>query len=1010
MGGHGALAVLLLCLVGVRAAEQDCARTEAYCPSLQRCVSVVGIDLLTGPSNVCPDTCSGRSPLHIYCEGQCIESGRSSKQFPPGHPCTFPTTATIWAFGNPPSRWKGKHEGGTLALVSLYSSDHNYTLRVSGIPEIHLGPDLDLEKTKISYNGNVYPTRVEAMRFLRFLWLLQFAMGAEEVNSGLKFRFRYHAVLTLAREDGQEDWSLRQFDVVTTLTCDMLHIIKDSQNKYTTCIDTVRELGCEHPAETIFPQLLLDMAKMRKRAYGGKSKWRPGLSIGDICVRSCDTCPAFLERVEVDECPDDAVVRCENLLRAMGETGACPGNFDARITHSATCDPVMTCRSVKELVARRCVSVVPGGRCERTQWREDCDERGEDFAVLRADETNTTAWCVDPITGLTVPGTEVPYNDRSSLVCTAPLAWGRLSCDHLRVRDERPPGTTCREPGRRFAYLPVHRLVAVATLEVMLDRMPDAAEREALVGLLNRTAPRAEVAVHSVGAGQQTRLTMRPAADAWRAAAVQMAEDPVALHPSGSRAHIEAIHTALSATGVSIAAQTLHDTTDLVSTDSFTGSFGPVTSTRTSQAYQPVLLHHRERQANHLVADFTHHGSVTFDSDFDGFPKGMVPWPFSSFWYGKGASVSITAKLGPLFRRAASSHKGGPQLQRLTWGIYNPKQGGCPLPDADVYNPNHQSVELGCFRGVGFRRTTCRAGDFRNKFGDLLVGGVGQDDSPLRLEDNSLRLSGWGSVEGRVLVIGGGGLPAPICAEIVRPATGFRHERTVMWANFSQQHNNTGVYGITGHLRLSQYDPASDTLIHVSLYSDTPLPDMSYHIAKRTVGSFGDAASCVADYRPARDMYNPFGGVVEDLKECLWKHPKDANAETDCPLGDLTPHLAVLETLPVHGVATHSFLDLAHTLPALRPVDPMQDGGWAVVLLSGNATVACAPLVSEGLSVAEEEQAATPPIVHTVDRNLSDTTSEEQTVVLLASILVAAIVVVLLLRVVIELSRLRKLQ
>eukprot|EP01061_Rhynchopus_euleeides_P040998 TRINITY_DN708_c0_g1_i3.p1 TRINITY_DN708_c0_g1~~TRINITY_DN708_c0_g1_i3.p1 ORF type:complete len:1008 (+),score=149.67 TRINITY_DN708_c0_g1_i3:33-3026(+) len=997
MGGHGALAVLLLCLVGVRAAEQDCARTEAYCPSLQRCVSVVGISLTTNLSEVCPDTCSGQFPLHIYCGGQCLK---------PSHPrCRLGVVITLWGVGmwyqsrgmfrpTDPSQFPAAF------ALNVSSTTGSYLLgltSVGGIDgDLHT-QTVDFSRTTFRYKGNVYRSAAQAERFLRFLWMTRY--------KSLKGVFQYLAVLTVY------DGYIFDVNVVSTLHCSLLPaILDDWMEEGAVSCATAAQLGCGTPATDVLPVSFQDQARVRPPdSTSPHSDPDLDTSIGDLCAGHCDTCPAFLERVEVDECPDDAVVRCENLLRDMWITGPCPQlyNFDARRPHSATCDPVMTCRSVKELVARRCVSVVPGGRCERTQWREDCDERGEDFAVLRADETNTTAWCVDPITGLTVPGTEVPYNDRSSLVCTVPRVLNRRWCSdwnywHENVNRALP----CRPRHGGFAYLPVHRLVAVATLEVMLDRMPDAAEREALVGLLNRTAPRAEVAVHSVGAGQQTRLTMRPAADAWRAAAVQMAEDPVALHPSGSRAHIEAIHTALSATGVSIAAQTLHDTTDLVSTDSFTGSFGPVTSTRTSQAYQPVLLHHRERQANHLVADFTHHGSVTFDSDFDGFSEESM----------RQNLVSITAKLGPLFRRAASSHRGDPQLQRLGWGIYNPKYGKCPLPDDGVYDPLRLHLLLGrdklytaphtCF----LNRTLCRAGDFRNKFGDLLVGGVGQDDSPLRLEDNSLRLSGWGSVEGRVLVIGGGGLPAPICAEIVRPATGFRHERTVMWANFSQQHNNTGVYGITGHLRLSQYDPASDTLIHVSLYSDTPLPDMSYHIAKRTVGSFGDAASCVADYRPARDMYNPFGGVVGNLTRCLRKHFMNANAETDCPLGDLTPHLAVLETLPVHGVATHSFLDLAHTLPALRPVDPMQDGGWAVVLLSGNATVACAPLVSEGLSVAEEEQAATPPIVHTVDRNLSDTTSEEQTVVLLASILVAAIVVVLLLRVVIELSRLRKLQ
>eukprot|EP01061_Rhynchopus_euleeides_P017849 TRINITY_DN2957_c0_g1_i6.p1 TRINITY_DN2957_c0_g1~~TRINITY_DN2957_c0_g1_i6.p1 ORF type:complete len:619 (+),score=113.59 TRINITY_DN2957_c0_g1_i6:109-1857(+) len=351
----------------------------------------------------------------------------------------------------------------------------------------------------------------------------------------------------------------------------------------------------------------------------------------------------------------------------------------------------------------------------------------------------------------------------------------------------------------------------------------------------------------------------------------------------------------------------------------------------------------RYRDWTYLVADFgSSAGKVSFSKKGE---DSLDAW----HWF---TSIMLHELDQSLLR--VESSRG---LISLGWGIYppGPPGGGCPLPDERVWDPLGSGLPPSgnCSPKGEDGSEICRVGDLRRRHGGLLT-----LEMPEKVSSTALPVAGWASIEGQVLVIG---TSPPICAEIA-VSRGFFYEKTEVTANFSG--GPQGETSLSGMISISQFDPGSDALVRVNLGlgdggAGGVHRNLSFHISKRSVAELGGGGTC-SGYRPERDLYDPFGEVAGGGRsvspaECLQFHPMYPNFETGCPLGDLTPRLRGLrDGIPAHGVVVHPFLDVAHTVPALRPAEGVLHGftpqaGLAVVILSNGVPVACAPLEVSGL-------------------------------------------------------------
>ena len=309
------------------------------------------------------------------------------------------------------------------------------------------------------------------------------------------------------------------------------------------------------------------------------------------------------------------------------------------------------------------------------------------------------------------------------------------------------------------------------------------------------------------------------------------------------------------------------------------------------------------------------------------------------------------------------------------WGVYHPRvDGKCPIPDDAVFDPLEVKLHEKCITGdSSLRPLYCRSGDMTRKYGKLR-------EQEVSFRDSHVRLSGWGSVLGKVVVLRGNGVH---CALIVPQAEAG--EGVALVADFSHETAQTSGVELSGSVNIWQRGPWEDTLIGVSLRAGEELRDVSFHISSKRLEEYPEG--CAAGYTPDTDLYDPFavmGGGVErsTLEECLTDkgapntvgtphipHDGVPNPFSDdqyvyrCPLGDLTPHMQSARHIVTNAsnpansndapvvynyTAIHYHLNVVDSPGALRPSDASFRGGHTLVLLHEKRVVACARLTGKG--------------------------------------------------------------
>ena len=742
-------------------------------------------------------------------------------------------------------------------------------------------------------------------------------------------------------------------------------------------IDILSTVTCVDDPLREFPS---SCTVFRQDAKGCDERNDDGKFPRDYCFLSCGVCPKGVTVPNTEPvCAASDVDAC--LAELQGET-ECPQLTGFIWENLKTCYSVVDCTDITGRVEALCATAPTTirGLCDAEVVRVDklgdsthrpaCSSDGIEWVPKQ--ENSRGAWCVTPEGGKNITGAEVPLHESDNLQCQMPpteLSACTPQSDGRLVLPIYPTYTpTCHSGAYLDAPMPVIRILSLQNLTAKLSKPLTENTRPYLTGIIETGMTYTSVSFPDGGADPNSfavgfsaeylakKVPEEDGGDDGDGGGIStISRQAKGLSLSNNlpqarkytrgwilnRVHVLAIEAMAVAQGIE--EKVLAD----LRTKTSEALFGTLVSHSSVASVGAVEVGLRSRDVVVLRADFGPSiGEVRFmgndaadtASDFSRTHTRVPPTPHPTL-------IRTNFTYEWLDRNA---------LGGITWGVYEPTADGkCPIPDDNVYDP----MKLGYFRecrsyGPAERRNVCRVGDFEGKHKLLNT-----NHQVVDLEDNTLPVSGWASIQGKLLVLG----TSPPTCQIIGGSESSIAVQTSLIANFSGplQEALPGP-SVSGAIVLTQPAPASDTLISVSLKGDAK--NVSYHISRRRLSAM--EGGCAA-YSAEEDIYGPLrrnyhgvrGGSVA---ACEGIHPMMGPYHTGCPEGDLTPRLQHLRNLPAFGTASHPYLDVAAAAPAgpgLRP--PRLDGtfeiGWTVVVLASGVPIACAPLLTTEEYTAELE-------------------------------------------------------
>ena len=796
-----------------------------------------------------------------------------------------------------------------------HDSKMHITISTRDAMVIVIGPHfaLSLSKTNITYKSFAVtdPAVKQAL-------VMQAAAHLSEPDSAMLFRLDIIAS-PLSRIDGE------------IITLDILHDIacrEDFSEVVTAGIicAEILPLGCS----TIVPRGNGPVITMSPKAERDINPDLEPAKVQDLCPASCGVCPGMLSVLPPKEahCLNATMIAiCTNALSSFAHNH-CILSYNA----SSPCHKVRYCPQIRKIRDARCAGTAPGRLCKEAQSIHDgvaCEVGGYLWEAEQSDDTHS--WCVRRETGEVLSGTKVALSDSASLVCNIPQSRRRVCTPqtHLETILVDFSDAFCTAGDYLSMPLTIYRVIPSWNISFTSSKRLDSLERGALAQHINKVLPIPLVHFLGIGDPGVTRFTMSAVSLIPR---MEPPEGGVGLRPI--------VDQSVLSKGVA----------SIMGTEYLEQKVLEVVSSKAMQAQFGAL------EMNVIRSDFT--AAVGYRNEAVSVLRAETP-SFTAVFSSQETSIKpdrpgTTRRVTNVSITFSPAWWAAQPDTHINWGIYEAKEGSCPTPDSNVFDPLHLGSRWGCYAGsTAERRDNCRVGDMVAKLGFLT------NSFPEVVEDELLPVDGWASVEGKVLVIGS---TPPICATISRTvrATDTPHltpsAHQTLTADFSSPSAEVRSLGLAGRLSLHQLFPGTDTLIKVALQASKVVTNLSYHISTKGMEEY--SWGC-ADYDPS-DLYDPFAVVggqevpeTPSRSACLKLHPIVPNTQSGCALGDLTPQLRGLRdvgVVPVGRSAVHTQLDVANANPALRNEENPAQQGRTLVVIHDNNVVACAPLLLESES------------------------------------------------------------